>query len=173
MNEQELKEAIELVKKSHPYATKYKGVAEDEALQTLVALAQQYLDIKRMPNDFEYFLTEKHAEQYIGTKDCMVDDFEKWIQELEIDDFIKYGNEALHLCKLAKMKQSQEGLVEDIDIEKICEEVHKAMCQYHKERTGEDYWTKGDYSLLKDEGKEYDRRTVRAVIQAIIDRINK
>ena len=40
---------------------------------------------------FEYFLTEKHAEQYIGIKDCMIDDFETWLSDLEIDDWIKLG----------------------------------------------------------------------------------
>lgn len=38
--EMSLKEAIEVVKKSHPYATKYKGVKEDEALQKLVEVAE-------------------------------------------------------------------------------------------------------------------------------------
>ena len=59
----------------------------------------------------------------------------------------------------------------DDNMEYICEQVHKAYCKYKKEKTGEEYWTKGDYSLLKDEGKEYDRRTVRAVIQAITEQI--
>ena len=45
-----------------------------------------------MKIDFEQFLMEKHAEDYIGTKDCMIDDFEKWVQDLEIDDFLRYGD---------------------------------------------------------------------------------
>ena len=40
---------------------------------------------------FENYLCEKHAEQYVGTKDCMVDDFEKWLSELDIDDYLIYG----------------------------------------------------------------------------------
>ena len=59
--------------------------------------------------------------------------------------------------------------IRSIDMETVCEKVHKAYCKYKKEETGEDYWTKGDYSLLKDEGKEYDRRTVRAVLDAIVE----
>ena len=70
------------------------------------------------------------------------------------------------------LKSELPKVVND-NMEYICEQVHKAYCRYKKEETGEDYWTKGDYSLLKEEGKEYDRRTVRAVIQAITDRINK
>ncbi len=53
------------------------------------------------------------------------------------------------------------------EIEKICESVHKAYCKYHLEHKGTEYWTKGDYSKLNEEGKEYDRRTVKAVIEAI------
>ena len=43
--------------------------------------------------DFEDFLMEKHAEQFIGTKDCMVDDFEDWVtNELSVDDIINLAN---------------------------------------------------------------------------------
>ena len=44
---------------------------------------------------FEDFLMEKHAEQYVGTKDCMVDDFNEWVLELglDIDEVIKYADE--------------------------------------------------------------------------------
>jgi len=119
MNEQEIREAVVKIKEIYKDLDDEQELAKRlcsdgrylNSLNWLLSLAQQYLDIKGMPEDFEYFLTEKHAEQYIGTKDCMVDDFEKWIQELEIDDFIKYGNKALHLCKLARMKQSQQGLM--------------------------------------------------------------
>ena len=45
--------------------------------------------------DFEDFLMEKHAEQYIGTKDCMIDDYNDWTQELGCDDFIEYGDQSL------------------------------------------------------------------------------
>ena len=87
----DIKIAIELVKKSHPYATKYRGVKEDEALQVLVDLAQRYLKMEMPPKTFEDYLMEKHAEQYIGTKDCMIDDFNKWVQELGIDEIIELG----------------------------------------------------------------------------------
>lgn len=46
-----------------------------------------------MKNDFEDFLMDKHGEQYIGTDDCMIDDFEKWLEDLGIDDWLKYGDE--------------------------------------------------------------------------------
>ena len=40
---------------------------------------------------FEDFLMEKHAEQYIGTKDAMIDDFEKWLCDLDLDALLNYG----------------------------------------------------------------------------------
>lgn len=69
------------------------------------------------------------------------------------------------------LKSALREEVEGMDIEKVCENVHKAYCKYHKERTGEDYWTKGDYSLLKEDGKEYDRRTVKSVIDDLLKRM--
>ena len=59
-------------------------------IKILSDFTQQVLDAK-MPSSFEYFLSEKHAEQYIGTKDCMIDDFNKWVQELGIDEIIELG----------------------------------------------------------------------------------
>ncbi len=50
---------------------------------------------KRLPKDFEDYLIEEHAEQYIGTKDCMIDDFNKWVQDLGVDELIDYGNKCL------------------------------------------------------------------------------
>jgi len=43
--------------------------------------------------DFESYLMEKHAEQYLGFKDNMVDDFSAWVQDLPVDTIIKYANE--------------------------------------------------------------------------------
>jgi len=42
---------------------------------------------------FEDFLMDKHAEDYRGVKDLMIDDFARWVQGLEIEDFIDYGDE--------------------------------------------------------------------------------
>ena len=48
-------------------------------------------------------------------------------------------------------------------IEEMCAAVHTAYCDNYKIRKGEEYWTKGDYSLLDDEQKEIDRATVAAL----------
>ena len=42
--------------------------------------------------DFEQFLMEKHAEEYVGTDDMMPDAFADWVQDLGADDVIRYGN---------------------------------------------------------------------------------
>ena len=42
--------------------------------------------------DFEDFMLGKHCEQYVGTKDGVVDDSADWITELDCDDWIMYGN---------------------------------------------------------------------------------
>ena len=54
-----------------------------------------------------------------------------------------------------------------VSIEKISELVHKAYCKQYLIKIGKEYWTKGDYSLLDEETKEYDRVTVRAVLDAL------
>ena len=62
---------------------------------------------------FEDFLMEKHGEQYIGTDDMMPDDFnEVWIVNLEIEDWIKYGDEFAKVQSkdlLAALKNIAEG----------------------------------------------------------------
>lgn len=98
MTETELRKAIELVKKSHPYATKYKGVKEDEALQTLVTFAEQVLNAKEPK--------EILPETRIATPLCEVSfnkgrivgynsalhDFHLWQEKclLELEEVIKF-----------------------------------------------------------------------------------
>ena len=40
---------------------------------------------------FEQFLRNIHADNYHGTDDDMSDSFDKWLTDLQADDFIKYG----------------------------------------------------------------------------------
>ena len=51
------------------------------------------------------------------------------------------------------------------DIEAIAREVHQVYCTYHKAIRGEEYWTKGDYSLLDEDTKEADRYMARYILQ--------
>jgi len=87
-NDQEIREAMELVKKSHPYATKYKGVKEDEALQTLIELAQLYLSVDGFPK-------EKEIPAYKDSLDLVTTALIGQAQGF---------NQALQLCKLAHIK---------------------------------------------------------------------
>ena len=41
--------------------------------------------------DFEDFLQDKHAEQYVGTDDMMIDDFEDWLLGLDIQEVIDWA----------------------------------------------------------------------------------
>lgn len=40
---------------------------------------------------FEEYLQQKHAEQYQGLDDEMPDNFNEWLQELDPDDWFRYG----------------------------------------------------------------------------------
>ena len=69
-----------------------------------------------MIKDFEDFLMEKHAEQYIGTKDCMIDDFDDWVQDLGADEFIEYGDKFIARIKaelLRKIENLPKFIKED------------------------------------------------------------
>ena len=66
---------------------------------------------------FEEFLMEKHAEQYTGFKDTMVDDFSNWLVNADVDDLIEYGD------KFAK-KKSKELL-------EACEELSALIIKIH------------------------------------------
>ena len=42
-------------------------------------------------NRFEEFLRERHATEYTGADDDMLDAFDKWLGLLDIDDWLNYG----------------------------------------------------------------------------------
>lgn len=42
-------------------------------------------------NEFEEFLQDEHGKQFIGTKDTIVDDYENWLEMLDIDDWLRLG----------------------------------------------------------------------------------
>lgn len=45
-----------------------------------------------MSRTFEDFLADEHGKQYVGTDDCMPDDFNEWLQDLSVDDWITFGD---------------------------------------------------------------------------------
>ena len=63
-----------------------------------------------MKNDFENFLMEKHAEQYVGTDDMMPDDFNDWVTDLDVEDLIKFGNEFARVKQPPSVSRVEEIL---------------------------------------------------------------
>lgn len=47
------------------------------------------------------------------------------------------------------------------EFERLAAEIHQVYCDGYKKRFKEDYWTNGDYSLLDEATKEFDRNIVR------------
>jgi hypothetical protein len=91
---------------------------------------------------------------------------------MEIKEAIKilksFGNEISDpiqtLIVLAeKVIAAEEGFP---SIEELSELVHKAYCKSYQIKHGKDYWTGGDYNKLTEEDKNYDRATVKVVIDA-------
>jgi len=74
---------------------------------------------------FEDFLIDKHAENYIGSKDSMIDDFNDWLCDLETDDFLKYGD--MFAKELPKIDNK-----ECVDILKHHYEMRKMQCGFYK-----------------------------------------
>jgi hypothetical protein len=51
---------------------------------------------------FEDYLKDIHAQDYIGLDDDMSDSFEAWLENLQIDDLIDYGNKFAKLLLITK-----------------------------------------------------------------------
>lgn len=49
--------------------------------------------------EFENYLRDVHAENYMGTDDNMSDAFEAWLGRLEVGDLIEYANKAMRSLK--------------------------------------------------------------------------
>ena len=49
--------------------------------------------MKVMEPDFESYLLDIHSKQYDGLDDDMVDDYDNWLQDLDVNDLIIYANE--------------------------------------------------------------------------------
>ena len=79
----------------------------DKDVGVLINLAQDYLSQGELKS-FEDLLMEEHTKQYIGTKDCMVDDFNNWVQDLGVDELIDYGNKFSYQHKLIMLKREKE-----------------------------------------------------------------
>lgn len=56
------------------------------------------LELEAYCPTFEDFLIEKHSEQYIGTKDGMVEDCEDWMDMLEAHEVHEYAEQYGKAC---------------------------------------------------------------------------
>jgi hypothetical protein len=65
-----------------------------------------------MTYQFEYFLKEKHAEDYHGIKDHMEGDFERWLADLDGNELMEYAEEALNQVRIDTKEQCRLKLVE-------------------------------------------------------------
>lgn len=48
--------------------------------------------------NFEDYLSNVHADQYTGLDDEMPEDYEEWLQDLDAEEWIEYGNKFAFLC---------------------------------------------------------------------------
>lgn len=58
-------------------------------------------------------------------------------------------------------------MADSTTVEYLSEKVHQAYCKQYEKKNGKPYWTNGDYSLLDEEIKEFDRVTVRVILDCI------
>jgi hypothetical protein len=49
-------------------------------------------DMTSVNIDFENYLQEKHADQYVGLDDLMPDDYNDWLDSLDVQEIIDYAN---------------------------------------------------------------------------------
>ena len=48
-----------------------------------------------MLTKFEDYLRDKHADDYAGTDDDMQDDYEAWLENLDNEELIEFGNQVI------------------------------------------------------------------------------
>ena len=59
-----------------------------------------------MTYPFEEFLKDVHAKNYTGTDDDMPDAFDNWITNLDPEEIIAFGNQALNMVlEINKLKK--------------------------------------------------------------------
>lgn len=72
-------------------------------------------------NEFEEYLRDVHAEDYIGTDDDMPDAFEGWLENMGIDLLLAHGDKFGTLMKIKAVKEFgavSKGLTEDDAMER-------------------------------------------------------
>jgi len=100
----------------------------------------------------EYFQTEDNKKAYFFVP----------LEHESLEDIQEIVDTTEELRQMMDGEDKKRELLEELS-----EAVHKAYCLYQKEVKKKEYWTKGDYSKLKDEDKEADRYTVRSVVEVL------
>ena len=62
---------------------------------------------------FEQFLQDKHAKQYVGLDDDMPDDFDQWLQDLSVDEWIAYGDLFTTVSLINQVREIKEEYKND------------------------------------------------------------
>lgn len=70
--------------------------------------------MKNKAKSFEDYMQDVHAKQYIGLDDEMPDDYDNWLCELDIEDWINYGEKH----SLKEQKKMIKRLSSEKDISK-------------------------------------------------------
>lgn len=64
--------------------------------------------------DFEDYLQTQHANQYTGLDDGMPDDYNSWLDNLDQEELIGYGNEYANKYALEKMGELAQKMIDSI-----------------------------------------------------------
>jgi hypothetical protein len=62
-----------------------------QGLELVKNTLTKWLKMEKTYKDFEDFLIDFHADQYVGLDDEMPDDFNKFLEEMDIEDWLKLG----------------------------------------------------------------------------------
>jgi hypothetical protein len=57
--------------------------------------------------DFEDYLQDKHGKQYRGLDDDMPDDYNEWLENLDTDSWIAYGDDFATRLALEKIEKTR------------------------------------------------------------------
>ena len=61
-------------------------------------------------NEFEEYLKDVHAENYHGTDDDMPDNFEGWLENMDLDLLLAHGDKFGTMMKLKAVKEFSDKL---------------------------------------------------------------
>jgi hypothetical protein len=72
-----------------------KSLRQELNVERVKTAGTEEIIYKRLYKNFEDFLMMKHADQFIGLKDAMIDDFPNWADDLDLDQWIALGDQYL------------------------------------------------------------------------------